>query len=419
MFSLLGKTILIAQNNLDTTKIELAHAEEIFYKNNLQLLAAKFNVSAADAAIIQAKLWSNPNISIEQNIYNQTTKRYFDFTSTGNTELQIQQLILLAGKRGKQVQLANYNRDIAELNFTDLLRTLKTQLRTEFYDLYYLQQSLKFYDESIPSLKMAINSVEQVYSKRSILLSEVLRLKSLLFSLETERLGIVNQILELQTDLKILMNETDHKSQYLVPDFNQEIIRKADLSNLDLDYIINLALEKRPDLKIAETNVKSETTNLNLQKALAVPDVTVGGRWSRAGSYIPDYYALTFSIDLPIFNRNQGNIAVSQNTLEANNKLRDIAKLNVEREVSIAFNKANEIDKLYKSFDKKFTSEYKNLVGGMISNYEKRYITIIEFTDFYESYRNSVLQTNQLLSNRIDAFENLNFKAGADVIKLN
>jgi cobalt-zinc-cadmium efflux system outer membrane protein len=52
----------------------------------------------------------------------------------------------------------------------------------------------------------------------------------------------------------------------------------------------------------------------------------------------------------------------------------------------------------------------------MIANYESRNMTIIGFTDFYDSYKTSVLQTIQLQNNRIDSFENLNFAAGKDLL---
>ena len=116
----------------DTVAITLREAEERFLKNNLQLLAGRFNIDAAKAEVYQAGLWSNPNISIEQNAYNKFTRRYFDMTKTGNTEVQLQQLILLAGKRDKQIRLAEINSQIAENSFYDLLRALKFELRTEF-----------------------------------------------------------------------------------------------------------------------------------------------------------------------------------------------------------------------------------------------------------------------------------------------
>ena len=175
-------------------------------------------------------------------------------------------------------------------------------------------------------------------------------------------------------------------------------------------------MEKRPDYKNTKSQIEYEEANLSLQKAMRIPDLTVGGTYSRAGSYIPDYYALTLSIDLPIFNRNQGNVEVSENTLEANKLLREYSQKSLEKEIATAYKKAIDTDSLFRAFDKKFTGEYKTLVDGMDADYQKRNITIIEFTDFYESYRTSMLQMNQLQNDRIDAFEGLNYAAGTSLI---
>jgi cobalt-zinc-cadmium efflux system outer membrane protein len=407
----------IAQVQKDTLKITQEQADQLFLNNNLQLLASRFNIGASEAAIVQARLWDNPNITVEQNIYNQYTKKYFDITATGNTGIQIQQLFKLAGKRNKQIKLASISKEIAEFTFYDLIRSLKYELHSDFNDLFYLHQSLKFYDESIPTVRNTINSLEGVYENHSILLSEILRLKSLLFSLENDRLTLINQISELENDLSVLINDKSSVNKYYFPELKSEKIDYTTPDNLKPDSLVVIAIENRADYKIAKATVKFDEINLQLQKALSVPDITVAGIWSRQGSYIYDYYALQFSIDLPIFNRNQGNILLSQNNLDADSKLLEQTKLNIEREVKNAYNKAVEIERFYKSFDKKFTAEYSNMISGVLANYQKRYITIIEFTDFYESYRNSVVQMNQLQNSRTDAFENLNYKVGTDVIK--
>jgi cobalt-zinc-cadmium efflux system outer membrane protein len=400
----------------DTVAITLQQAEERFLKNNLQLLAARFNIDAAKAAVVQAELWNNPNISIEQNAYNKFTKRYFDVTKTGNTDIQLQQLILLAGKRDKQIRLAEINSQIAENSFYDLLRALKFELRTNFFDLYFLQQSLAFYNETIPNVRKTVAATEVIYQKRSILLSEVLRLKSLLFSLENERLGLLNQVSEIEHGMGVLLRDTSGSISYFVPQLDSNAIDSLRVNALSLQDVLATALEKRPDYKNAETQVQYEETNLSLQKAMRIPDLTVGGTYSRAGSYIPDYYALTLSIDLPIFNRNQGNVQISENTLEADKLLREYSRKTLEKEIATAYKKAIDTDRFFRAFDKKFTGEYKTLVEGMDADYQKRNITIIEFTDFYESYRTSMLQMNQLQNERLDAFEGLNYAAGTSLI---
>ncbi len=399
---------------MDTVAMTLATAEQRFLQNNLQLLASKLHIDAAKAAKVQAEVWSNPNISIEQNIYNQYTGKWFDVTSSGNTEIQIQQLFLLAGKRDKQIKLADINTTIAEHTFSDMLRALKLELRSDMFNLYFLQQELSFYNESLDTLRRTVSSVELMYQKRSVLLADVLRLKSLLLLLETERQGIVNQVYGLQGDMRILLNDT--MGSIYVPRIDESQLDTVFLQPPSFDETLKTAREHRPDYNIAQANVDYEAANLTLQHALAVPDLTVGGRWSRAGSYIPDYYAVSLSIDLPVFNRNQGNIEISERTLEANTALLNNAALSLKEDVQSAYAKASEIDRRYRQSDSKFISEYKTLIEGVVANYNSRNISLLEFTDFYESYRTSMLQWQQLRSDRVQALENLNYVTGIDLV---
>jgi len=108
-----------------TVAITLQQAEERFLKNNLQLLAARFNIDAAKAAVVQAELLEQSKYFNRQNAYNKFTKRYFDVTKTGNTDIQLQQLILLAGKRDKQNPAGRDQFADRENSFYDLLRALK------------------------------------------------------------------------------------------------------------------------------------------------------------------------------------------------------------------------------------------------------------------------------------------------------
>jgi outer membrane protein, heavy metal efflux system len=398
----------------DTVSITLAAAEQRFLQNNLQLLASKLRIDAAKAAKVQVEVWSNPNIAFEQNIYNQYTGKWFDVTSSGNTEIQIQQLFLLAGKRDRQIKLADINTAIAEHTFSDMLRALKLELRSDMFNLYFLQEELSFYNASLDTLRRTVSSVELMYQKRSVLLADVLRLKSLLLSLETERQGIINQVYGLQGDLRILLNDTT--GAVYLPRIDESRLDTVFLQHPSFDEALKTAREHRPDYNIAQATVDYEAANLSLQHALAVPDITIGGRWSRAGSYIPDYYAVSLSIDLPVFNRNQGNIEISERTLEANTTLLSNAALSLKEDVQSAYAKASEIDRRYHQSDSKFISDYRALIEGVVANYKSRNISLLEFTDFYESYRTSMLQWQQLRSDRVQALENLNYVTGIDLV---
>ena len=155
----------------DTVKISLKDAESVFLTKNLTLLAEKYNIDAAKAQIIQSHVWDNPTISINQNVINteyQTNggKHYFDMTNSGETSAQIQQLFLIAGKRNKRVNISKLTAEKEEYNYFDMLRTLKFTLRSDYYNIYYLEQILSVYKKEITSLEDLINVFEQQFCER-------------------------------------------------------------------------------------------------------------------------------------------------------------------------------------------------------------------------------------------------------------
>src|SRR5271154_1991746 len=117
-------TAIPAQMKADTVRLKLADAEKMFLDSNLLLLAQKYNVDAQKALIIQARLWPNPNFGLSHGLYSGTLNQFFPVGANDETSASLSQLILLAGKRNKQVKIAEANAKLGELQFFDLLRTL-------------------------------------------------------------------------------------------------------------------------------------------------------------------------------------------------------------------------------------------------------------------------------------------------------
>src|SRR5579871_241343 len=142
-----------AQLVADTVRLSLPDAEKMFLDSNLLLLAQKYNVDAQKALVMQARLWPNPNFGISHGLYSGTLKQFFPVGANDETAASLSQLILLAGKRNKQVKIAQANAQLSEYQFFDLLRTLKYTLRTDFFNIYFLQKSAKIYDAEIIALQ--------------------------------------------------------------------------------------------------------------------------------------------------------------------------------------------------------------------------------------------------------------------------
>jgi cobalt-zinc-cadmium efflux system outer membrane protein len=185
--------------------------------------------------------------------------------------------------------------------------------------------------------------------------------------------------------------------------------------SLKLQAMIDTAFAHRYDLKMAQTDVSNNQMNLAYQKAVAIPDVTLSAGWDRNGSYVHNYNFIGLQIDLPFFNRNQGNIKSANFALESSKYKLQNSEDQVKADVIQSYATLLETDKLYNRFDSKFINDLDMLNDEMLKNFEKRNISLIEFLDYYDAYKENAVQVNNLQYNRINAFENLNFSVGKDI----
>ena len=416
---LIGSLVLLSQimyaQKSDTIKLSLLDAEQQFSQKNFLLLAQKYGIEASKAAIIQAGLLPNPTITLEQTVISQPTiANDAPIGPFGQRALQIQQLIQVAGKRNKQIALAKAGVEISQYQFSELIRELLFQLRSSFYQIHYLQKTLLMYNQEIQKITGLVNAYQDQVQRGNIPQKELIRLQSFLINLEGEASSIINQITDNQTIIKVLL--ADRTITIIDPLVDDTELENINMSGLNMADLIVNATQNRSDLKVQEANTQYSIANFNLQKALAKPDITVGYSYDRSGSYVNNYHALTLSMALPFFNRNQGNIKIAENQVEANKQYFSQTQNQLENEVLQAFIKAQENDRLFRKIDKKFQTNFEKLILGVLENYQKRNLTLIEFTDFLESYKNTVSQLNTLQNNRIQAFENLNFVVGKKVL---
>ncbi len=399
----------------DTLHIAMDEAEQLFIKNNFTLLAQKYAVESAKAAILQAKLLPNPTVNIEQTLITRSAvANDANIGSLGQHAFQLQQLIQLAGKRNKQIQMAQLNANITEYQFVDLIRTLSFQLRSSFYNVYFLSKTLATYEAEIGTLNKLISAYRLQIQKGNIPEKELIRLQSFLVTLETERSDIAMQIADNEAMLKTLLADTSTKT--IAPVVNESVLADKDLDDIHLGELSSMATENRYDRKIQEASVQLASANVQLQKALATPDLTLGYSYDRAGNYVNNYHALTLSMALPVFNKNQGNIKAATSLVQANQQYLAQTDTQIGNEVLQALVKAREAERLYRSMDKDYLPNFDKLIKGVIDNYLKRNITLLEFMDFLESYKNTVAQINTLQNSRMQTFENLNFTVGKKVL---
>lgn len=393
--------------------LTLKEAEQRFLERNLSLIAEWYNIDMAQAQVLQAKLFENPVISLEQNVYNRLNGKYFDFGKEGEAVVEIEQVIHLAGQRNKQVRLEKINKEIAEYQFEEVMRTLRQELNEKFVEVYFLSKSIAIYEKEVNSLQVLLGGMKIQQEKGNISFMEISRLESMLFSLKKEKNERESDLLTTRGELNLLLNLPEDTQVQLSLD--EEVLQQLDLSQLsfaDLKAIIN----ERPDQKIARSTVNASRANLKLQKSMAFPEFSVKGNYDRVGNFINDYFAIGVSLSVPIFNRNQGNIKAARFSIQQAGVQQEYAANRADMELFTAYTSLEKATQLYQSTNMDLERNFEKLITGVNENFTRKNISLLEFIDYYDSYKETCIQLYEIKKNVFLAMENLNTVVGQNVL---
>jgi cobalt-zinc-cadmium efflux system outer membrane protein len=170
------------------------------------------------------------------------------------------------------------------------------------------------------------------------------------------------------------------------------------------------ALQERPDLRAAQQGVTAAQSQVSLAKANGKQDLTLSANFSHvSGESSTSWF---FSIPLPIFDRNQGEIKRTLFAVDQSKFTATSAEETVTSDVSNAWESATndqEIVKLYTSGYLKQAQDSRD-----ISNYAYKSgaATLLDLLDAERSYRATELAYRQALAAYMVALEQLKEAVG-------
>jgi len=400
----------------DTLRLSVAEAERMFLQNNVQLIAQRYETEQAKAEIIAARLFDNPEISYENLFYNHETKKFLETSkATGQYSASITQIIKLAGKRNKNIELAESGVKVSENAYAELMRTLRYELRSTFYKAYYTQLSASVYDQQVQSLQQLLRASEMQLARGNIAAKDIIRIKSRLYSLMGEYVSVQRDLEDLKSQLKLLVRMDAGTTLILSgsginPDgFNPE--------EKSYEALLDSAKINRADLQLARSEIGFSKNLLRVQKAMAVPDLGVSLSYDLKGNYPEKYTGLGISMPIPLFNRNQGEIKKAKIGVEASTLGLKRQEEIVENELHSSYQAALQIAKLYRSLDATFNESFEKLMQGVTASFQSRNLSLVEFLDFYDAYKESAQQQNDLKYELMNAREAINFHTGTTIFR--
>jgi cobalt-zinc-cadmium efflux system outer membrane protein len=418
-FGLMACMLVVANLHAqDTLHLTIAKAEEIFLKNNLSLLAAQYNVSASEALIKQAGVWDNPTLATETDAFHKMLPRPKSLPSDqpngGQVYLNLTQVIRTAGKRGLQVQLAEDGVRTAQAQLADLLRNLRFILLTDLNNLAQLQSAATLLESEITHTQTLAKGMDEMLKVGDVSLKDNVRLKALLYSLQSDYADNLRQQQDVQKELRTLL-QIDGNTPLAV---KQPIFDLAQVTSITILPVLDSAKALRPDAALASAQTLFQQHNLAYQKALAKPDLTVGVDYDRLSSYRNNYTGVQLSLPLPVFNKNRGNIQAAEWSVKQSQLLEKQTQSVVQAEVLNAYNKLQTLLQVQSSGSGTWAENYEMLMRNMVESYRLRKVNLIDFIDFFSSYRDTKLKQLQQYTNLLNAAAEFNFVTAQNLITL-
>lgn len=297
----LSKLVIPIPGKQQTRTITISDAVSIFLQQNLQLVAARYDVDTADAEKLTARLRPNPQISVTFADVPLDLRR--NFVRPDTYDYGISQTFEMGGKRQKRIDSANADSNVAQAQFETVVWQMTNDLKRKFYTVLLNRSLLNLARENQKTFAETVNHTTDVFRSGEISGLDLQRLEIEKFKFDTDVANAERDYEVSLRDLRFALGG-DYRTMNIEVAGAVDYYQPHDYTLADLH---DKALNARPDLKAAQLSEKSADAAIRLQNAQKIPDVTVGaGIEQTVGG---DTYNVGVSIPLPVSDRNQGERA--------------------------------------------------------------------------------------------------------------
>lgn len=401
---------------LQAQTYSLKDLEAQFLKNNLQLIAYKFHIDKAEALIVQEKLWANPNLTVDNlNLWANSSFETMpnmigNFGSKQQVNMGLEQLIETAGKRKNRVAIKTLEKTSAQLEFEEILRQLKLDLRTNFYSL----QRIQLEEQQLHSILELFSKLNEQYKvqaeKQHVSQVSYLRVHTELVGIQKELLDLKSQKNEILQQLKTLTHLPDLNAGQL--SFDQFQVEEKTLLPNDLK---DQAKSQNIYLRSMANEIQLSEGQLSLEKAQRTPNLNLLMNYERGGNVMSNFIGIGVNIDLPIFNRNKGNIQAAKIQVEQGQAQLNAGQLEIGNEIDKLLNKLALYRENLTNWKDNNTEAQQQVLENYIKYLKDQQVTLIEFIDFSQAFREAQQAYLELQESYLITFEQLQYVVGQEL----
>jgi len=390
---------------------------EKFEATNPTMKANQLNIDESRAAEITAYLRPNPDFGLAAD-GTQLTRHEGVYRPFAGTQISpsISYLHEREHKRELRRDQAKEATAIAESSYQDEARGLLFNLATAFVNVLqakaFLENAklnLTYWDHEleVDRKRLQAGDVAPVDVDR-------LELQRVQFESDFETATVNLRTAKIQ--ILMLLNDRTPIERFDVTgryDFSEEL--------KPLEEYRNIALAARPDLKVAMQNVELAKITYKLTVANGSTDPTYSFWWTHNPSFNNpyDYNTIGASVDIPlrIFDRNQGQKALTQIDIGRNERLREAAEAQVFNDVDSAYYTLIQNVNLLKPYKAKYLEMAADVRNKVEFSYHNGGNSLLDYLDAEKSYRDVRLAYLNLIGSYLATAAQMNMAVGRNVVE--
>lgn len=405
--SALGLLLLIGRGAFAqapvAVRVTLEEAIQIALQHNHALLAQRTMIQQNQAQEITANLRPNPNFFLDWDYlpaFTPSSQTNSYLQSLTEADAGLTYLIERGKKRQHRLQAAKDATAVTSSQVADDERTLTFQVASQFINVQLAESTLDLAQDNLKSYQNTLDISEIRYRSGAISQDDYLKVKLQLLQFQSDFAQAQLAKLQALSDLRTLLGFEAVPANYDVAGpFEYEPV------NASLEDLQMKALQNRPDLRAAQQGVSSAQSQYELQRAIGKQDLTVQANYTHVnGINGMSFYT---SIPLPIFNRNQGEIARTRYAIVQSQESEKAAGEHVMTDVYDAYWALRSNDQVVQLYRSGYLTEAQADRDIAEYAYQRGAASLIDFLDAERSYRTTQRAYRQTLASYLLALEQL------------
>jgi outer membrane protein, heavy metal efflux system len=387
--------------------ISLDDAIQLALQHNHNLLAARTTIQQNEAEETTANLRPNPVLLGDAQFLPIFEPSLFSADYIDNVsqfDLGVSYLFERGRKRQHRLQAARDQTAVTRSQIADSERSLSFSVATQFINVELAESTMELATQDLKSFQTTVDIAEARYKAGDIGENDLLKIKLQMLQFQTDLSAAQLARAEGLSDLRQLLGY-----ESIGPDYDVAGAFDFQPAPGNLEDFQSKALQNRPDLRAAQLGVAAADSQHELQKAIAKKDVTGQVNYTHLGS---NNISLFGQIQLPIFDRNQGEIARAGFAVTQAQEQAKFASGQVMTDVRDAFENLRSNDQIMGLYRSGYLNQAQESRDISEFAYKHGAASLLDFLDAERSYRVIQLGYRQALASYLLALEQLREAVG-------